>query len=779
MRKNLYENNDCIPEPLTPGDPARIGARQRRISVWLALLILLPGIAPLAITIVSLLYNVVQYKILENTSQKVGWAIQVTAAARTANVDELRRVLDADPAALRDPLAKGVLYLAAENPNGLRTVALLLARGADPNMRSQNGRKAIHAYPGNPEIVKLLMMNGQKLDIFAAAGHGMLPELRRLIAEKPSSVNSRGPGALTALEHAAEANQLLAARLLIENNAQVDIISAARFAMLDSISALLAKDSALANAYSSANTYGTPLHAAILAHSPSAVELLIRAGARTKQTQYNYLQISAEQKQVEISRMILASMTDSNDIAGRVTDINGNGIAAANIDAWTWYTGHETLSNSLGFFLLQRVPSDGNSAELRVSAQGFSPFYTTRQRLGQCDCNFMLDDKTFIYGRALGPDLHPAGGVKIRANQGPKEADGVIIKSVWSQAVTDANGNYRLYLASDSYEIRAEYPGGEIAQTGRHLISTGSKTRMDFSPLPAASAHFKFLDSQTSAPLSDVLVSGSSNPANYVSDANGRVVIKGLRPGRHSFMLDCHGYARWWPAGSKSAVTNFGFERNFDLFDIDVDEKNSDEIIVYLEKGAAFSGIVQDPCGNRVSNAVVTAALTGTGNSLTGDTRFSTFTDFKGDFKLLLPAGKDVEYNLFAHQGSMHNWLSFANGVTGTFKTQPGSIFKNVIITLSKPEGIRGRVVRHDGSAAASIRLRATAADFLENRYYDPSAVSDANGFFTLNFLRPGSHYIQAEPFWLDPRHAPKNSVRLIKVGPAAVPGLIELITEK
>ena len=60
-------------------------------------------------------------------------------------------------------------------------------------------------------------------------------------------------------------------------------------------------------------------------------------------------------------------------------------------------------------------------------------------------------------------------------------------------------------------------------------------------------------------------------------------------------------------------------------------------------------------------------SLTGTGNSLTGDTRFSVVTDAAGRFTMSLPASGDRDYNLVAHDGKYGERRIWAIGVLPPF----------------------------------------------------------------------------------------------------------------
>ena len=69
-----------------------------------------------------------------------------------------------------------------------------------------------------------------------------------------------------------------------------------------------------------------------------------------------------------------------------------------------------------------------------------------------------------------------------------------------------------------------------------------------------------------------------------------------------------------------------------------------------------------------------------------------------------------------------------------------------------------------DGRPVAGREVRASAADRLENRYYDPTTKTKADGSYELKFIRPGEHFIQTAPFWLDAREAPDGTSRAVSL---------------
>ena len=118
---------------------------------------------------------------------------------------------------------------------------------------------------------------------------------------------------------------------------------------------------------------------------------------------------------------------------------------------------------------------------------------------------------------------------------------------------------------------------------------------------------------------------------------------------------------------------------------------------IVVEKGVRINGRIVDPDGNPVAAATAAPALTGTGNSLTGDTRFSVTTKDDGTFDMLLPASNDAKYNLVAHDGKWQQWRTWANGVLAPISTTPGQEINGVELKLTRPATVRGRVVDRRG----------------------------------------------------------------------------------
>ena len=185
-----------------------------------------------------------------------------------------------------------------------------------------------------------------------------------------------------------------------------------------------------------------------------------------------------------------------------------------------------------------------------------------------------------------------------------------------------------------------------------------------------------------------------------------------MEPGRFEFDVDAKGYARWW---SEQAAVEWDrrkfmeragkWQRNFDSLDFDMRPKMP-EITIVVERAVTIHGKVVDPDGQPVAGATIAPALTGTGNSLTGDTRFSVSSKANGSFEMELPASGDHDYNLVVHDGQYGKWRKWANGVLPPIHTKPGQELKDITIKLTRPAIVRGKVVDADGKPVANREVR-------------------------------------------------------------------------
>ncbi|HEX8522783.1 MAG TPA: carboxypeptidase-like regulatory domain-containing protein [Tepidisphaeraceae bacterium] len=452
------------------------------------------------------------------------------------------------------------------------------------------------------------------------------------------------------------------------------------------------------------------------------------------------------------------------EIAGTVTDESGQPISGATIDAWSWYTGNETKTDKEGKFHLKKLGRDG-PVELRISKQGFCPWYNVSQETGVAELNVTLNNKTYFEGVVKDAKGNPVPNAPVRAICGPKQNPGVHITDVTIETRTDKDGNYKLYVWPDTYQVRVNVPKAGVARTQPETINDGETKKLDLYLDEGAIFKALCVDAETGEPIPNVeLYVWREKSIKGKSDKAGKIEIPNTMEGTFEFNVKAKGYTRWWsdqankPFQRKDNSGNF--QRNFDDLEFTI-TRDMEPVKVELEKCVTITGVVQDPDGNPVAGATAAPALTGTGNSLTGDTRFSVTTKKDGTFVMELPSSSGRKYNLVAHDGKYQQWRKWANGVAEPIETTPGQKIDNVVLKLTKGATVKGKVVDSGGSPVAGRRVRASAADKLENRYYDPETRSDKDGNFELKFIRPGDHYIQCSPFWLNASQAPGGSVEV------------------
>ncbi|HMM37001.1 MAG TPA: ankyrin repeat domain-containing protein, partial [Thermoanaerobaculia bacterium] len=98
------------------------------------------------------------------------------------------------------PSMPSPLFLAAESGHA-PTVALLLAKGADPNVRGPGGAAPIWlpVWNGHVEVVRLLLLAGADVRsdrptlLKGRPGHPVKPEIRRLLRTPPKPVATKRP----------------------------------------------------------------------------------------------------------------------------------------------------------------------------------------------------------------------------------------------------------------------------------------------------------------------------------------------------------------------------------------------------------------------------------------------------------------------------------------------------------------------------------------------------------------------------------------------------------
>ena len=462
-------------------------------------------------------------------------------------------------------------------------------------------------------------------------------------------------------------------------------------------------------------------------------------------------------------------------LSGRVVDEAGKPIVGAKVDAFHWYPGNEAVTDASGAFRLgnsdpkRPLFEADEKIEITFSAPGCTPRYIAVQPLGKMTKPVVLSKGTFIHGTVRDQSGKPVANAKVRAVAGPFYGDGVQITEVPYNTTSDAKGHYKLFLQSDTYELFVLGTKG-VSRVPGLALTPGKALLHDVALRPGAIFRARVVDSLTKKPVKGVKLISRSD-FNAQSDDRGMIEIPNMVSGLFGWSVEAPGMARWWSEEAsheherKSSDDGDRFQRNFDELHFQIAPQMAPVTIV-VERGVKISGRVLDPDGKPVAGATVAPALTGTGNSLTGDTRFSVLTNAKGEYNGLFPAGHNRQWNLMAHDGDYDQWRRFANGTVAPFKTEVGQNIKNFDLKLQRPVVVTGRVVNKAGLPVAHAEVRAVQADKLANRYYDPTTETDAKGNFKLRFVSPGKHFVQVEPFWLRAEEAPGGSTKVIEATP-------------
>ncbi len=470
-----------------------------------------------------------------------------------------------------------------------------------------------------------------------------------------------------------------------------------------------------------------------------------------------------------------------DELAGVVVDVQGRPIEGVLAHPYHWVPNFKAFTDKEGRFRV-KLPEQGK-IEIRLTKEGYEPREFLGQQTGQAGWVVVMGNKTYFEGRVLGPNGKPVADAPIRADSGQKRMwGGGIMTQCWTEGKSGKDGRYWLYVEPGMYEFEIRVPGVGVARPPKQAIASDESRSFDIALSAGVNFEAHVVDAHDGKPVAGFVLKDWQNPSVAgKSDEKGVLRIPDMMPGPFSFdMIQADGYARWWSDACRSEwgrfhkADRFGFQRNLDGLDFEMNP-GMPPVTIHVEKAATIRGRVLDPSGRPVAGATVAPALTGSGNSLTGDTRFSVETDANGAFTMQLPASGAIAYNLIAHDGKFQQWRTWANGILPPFRTKPGQVMENVTISLTRPATVRGKVVDNAGKPVAGREVRASAADKQENRYYDPTTTTRADGTFELRYIRRGKQYIQVAPFFLYAADAPNASTRTLTLGEGETKTGIEL----
>lgn len=221
-------------------------------------------------------------------------------AVRNGDVNTMREILDAHPELVDsttdmnerlhpvDTNAMRLIHVAISG-NQIEAVRLLIARGANLNVRNADGRLPLHDCfeMGREQIKDLLLTAGAQVDVIAATAWGMRDRLLEILRADPSPANDQTTN-FTPLGWCGFGGEASTARILIDHGAIVDRLpfdelawqSTSRVANIPVARELL---DAGANPNAQGEDLDTPMHLAIQSNMVSDphdfVQLLLERGA--------------------------------------------------------------------------------------------------------------------------------------------------------------------------------------------------------------------------------------------------------------------------------------------------------------------------------------------------------------------------------------------------------------------------------------------------------------------------------------------------------------------
>jgi ankyrin repeat protein len=147
------------------------------------------------------------------------------AAVEAGDVDHVRQLLQSHPelvAKINEPMFSFKSPAAHVARTNLELLDLLLAHGADLNARTSWEKGSFGVLDKvDPDEAAPLIARGARIDIWAAANLGMMPELAALIAGDPSLVRAKGGDSKRPLHFA---RTIEVARFLLEHGAEIDAL---------------------------------------------------------------------------------------------------------------------------------------------------------------------------------------------------------------------------------------------------------------------------------------------------------------------------------------------------------------------------------------------------------------------------------------------------------------------------------------------------------------------------------------------------------------------------
>ncbi|RJS73907.1 PKD domain-containing protein, partial [Methanophagales archaeon] len=396
------------------------------------------------------------------------------------------------------------------------------------------------------------------------------------------------------------------------------------------------------------------------------------------------------------------TLREGGIIAGRVTDVNGTGIANARVETTdiTHTILKYNLTNSTGYYSIKGLPNNTyvvtayppyganlvtNSTTVTVT-QGQTTFY-----------NFILKEGGTITGKVTYENGTGISDVEVEA-RGPG----------YGWTYTNATGDYTISgLETGTYTVTAYplYGSNLVSNTTTAIVTAGETTVVNLILHPPATITGRITDENgTGIYNAYVDIWGPSRGSTY-TNTSGYYTITGLEEGFY------HVYA--YPPSGTNLISN-----STDVF---VKAGQTTTVNLILEEGGILTGRVTDTNGTSIYNARVSAS---------GPSWGSDYTDSSGYYEIVgLQTGT---YRIETHGQTGTNLVN----VTCAKVTQKETTTLNVM--LHEGGMIKGRVTDEYGAGMSNAYVRTSGPIYV-------SANTDYAGYYTIEGLINGTYIVTVE----------------------------------
>lgn len=472
----------------------------------------------------------------------------------------------------------------------------------------------------------------------------------------------------------------------------------------------------------------------------------------------------------------------ADELVGIVVDSNLQPIAGASVDAYHWSPGDVALTNDQGLFRLPGL-DPREAPPLLISKAGYSPRMITGHATGQKDLLVILGNQTCLEGLVTDADDKPVPGARIIATcSGIEYRPGHRSGPIPFETTSGADGRYRLGVCANRFDVTVLAGNAGVFQQSGIIVKPNQTHAVPVKLQAGIRFEATVVDSVSGAPVEGFVLYTTSAPRMSArSDEQGRLVFEGMFPGVIEFHCGAgdrlmngdveywkHGQlGRWWspdalhlneqyyvqPSFDPEGKKELAWQYNNGMLTYDISQQMP-PVKIIVEQGVTITGIVMDPNGMPVSGATVAASLSGRATSPGGG--LSVTTDAAGRYRAVLPASHKINYNMVAHDGQPHEWRQWANGISKPFQSKPGQVIEHIDLQLTTPGVIRGRLT-HQGKPVADRVVYTQSVDRCDHAHFEPTVRTSADGTFELKFVRPGQHYVLAEPRYSPPSFDPKG----------------------